>query len=131
MLQIRIALSGLGLIRRCLGRFGAGPVFRCLTESVAYRLAADSSPGPRNTHDRFRRPVQRPAALRQRSARACRRHAEARQFPQASGYPEDAATGIAATALFGALRHDGIDIPAAETVHVLQGCAMGRLSACA
>ncbi|SAI72922.1 hypotheticals protein [Bordetella ansorpii] len=53
---------------------------------------------------------------------------EARQFPQASGYPEDAATGIAATALFGALGHYGIAVPAAETVHVLQGRAMGRLS---
>lgn len=53
---------------------------------------------------------------------------EARQFPQASGYPEDAATGIAATALFGALGHYGIDVPAGETVHVLQGRAMGRLS---
>ncbi|WP_186332405.1 PhzF family phenazine biosynthesis protein [Bordetella genomosp. 13] len=53
---------------------------------------------------------------------------EARQFPQASGYPEDAATGIAATALFGALGHYGIDVPVGETVNVLQGRTMGRLS---
>src|SRR3546814_19694133 len=35
---------------------------------------------------------------------------EARQFPKASGYPEDAATGIAATALTGALDFFGIDV---------------------
>lgn len=53
---------------------------------------------------------------------------EARQFPQSSGYHEDAATGIAATALFGALGHYGIEIPRGVTANVLQGRAMGRLS---
>lgn len=53
---------------------------------------------------------------------------EARQFPKASGYPEDAATGIAATALFGALGHYGLDVPEGNTVSVLQGRSMGRLS---
>lgn len=53
---------------------------------------------------------------------------EARQFPKASGYPEDAATGIAATALFGALGHYGIDVPSGEAVNMLQGGAMGKLS---
>jgi trans-2,3-dihydro-3-hydroxyanthranilate isomerase len=50
----------------------------------------------------------------------------ARQFPRSSGYPEDAATGIAATALASAVRQIGV-IPSTEvTVH--QGEAMGRPS---
>ena len=53
---------------------------------------------------------------------------EARQFPRASGYPEDAATGIAATALASALRERGaIARPEAGAV-IYQGRAMGRLS---
>jgi PhzF family phenazine biosynthesis protein len=53
---------------------------------------------------------------------------EARQFPRASGYPEDAATGIAAAALAFGLLHDG-DVPADDRViHVLQGRVMGCLS---
>ncbi|WP_424814496.1 PhzF family phenazine biosynthesis protein [Roseococcus sp. YIM B11640] len=51
--------------------------------------------------------------------------AHARQFPRASGYPEDAATGIAATALFTGLRALGA---AGETLTVRQGEAMGRPS---
>jgi PhzF family phenazine biosynthesis protein len=46
----------------------------------------------------------------------------ARQFPRSSGYPEDAATGIAATALF-----YGLGAPA-EGLVVRQGEAMGRPS---
>jgi trans-2,3-dihydro-3-hydroxyanthranilate isomerase len=46
----------------------------------------------------------------------------ARQFPRSSGYPEDAATGIAATALF-----YGLGGPA-EPLVVRQGEAMGRPS---
>lgn len=46
----------------------------------------------------------------------------ARQFPRGSGYPEDAATGIAAAALF-----HGIGAPAGGIV-VRQGEAMGRPS---
>src|SRR3546814_7126398 len=53
---------------------------------------------------------------------------EARQFPKASGYPEDAATGIAATALTGALAFFGIDVAPGATVTIIQGRAMGRAS---
>lgn len=55
----------------------------------------------------------------------------ARQFPRASGYPEDAATGIAAAALWGyltgdgPLAGDGLTLPA---VAVRQGDAMGSPS---
>jgi PhzF family phenazine biosynthesis protein len=53
---------------------------------------------------------------------------EARQFPRSSGYPEDAATGIAATALtFGLLREGLID-PDDREVRVIQGRAMGSPS---
>ncbi|MCI3208047.1 phenazine biosynthesis protein [Pandoraea capi] len=52
----------------------------------------------------------------------------ARQFPRASGYPEDAATGIAAAAtLYGAIHYrwlTGND----STMRVYQGFAMGRPS---
>jgi PhzF family phenazine biosynthesis protein len=52
---------------------------------------------------------------------------DARQFPKSSGYPEDAATGIAAAALaFGLLRNGSVD--ADRLVHVRQGRAMGRPS---
>jgi PhzF family phenazine biosynthesis protein len=57
----------------------------------------------------------------------------ARQFPKSSGYPEDAATGIAAAALWGHLAAIGAipigtaDAPVACTVR--QGDAMGRPSA--
>jgi PhzF family phenazine biosynthesis protein len=51
----------------------------------------------------------------------------ARQFPKGSGYPEDAATGIAATALIYGLRHLGL-IGTRKTIRVRQGEAMGRPS---
>lgn len=57
----------------------------------------------------------------------------ARQFPKSSGYPEDAATGIAAAALWGHLAAIGaipvgtVDAPVVCTVR--QGEAMGRPSA--
>jgi PhzF family phenazine biosynthesis protein len=52
----------------------------------------------------------------------------ARQFPKSSGYPEDAATGIAAAALlFGLLRH-GLVACDEELVTIHQGRAMGRPS---
>ena len=51
----------------------------------------------------------------------------ARQFPAASGYPEDAATGIAATALLYGLKHWGL-IGTRRTIRVRQGDAMGRPS---
>jgi trans-2,3-dihydro-3-hydroxyanthranilate isomerase len=51
----------------------------------------------------------------------------ARQFPKASGYPEDAATGIAATALIYGLKHYGL-IGTRRTIRVRQGEAMGRPS---
>ncbi|BBP77504.1 MULTISPECIES: PhzF family phenazine biosynthesis protein [Pseudomonas] len=56
------------------------------------------------------------------------RQFDSRQFPKASGYPEDAATGIAATALaFGLLEYGMIE--AGETpILVHQGRAMGRPS---
>jgi trans-2,3-dihydro-3-hydroxyanthranilate isomerase len=50
----------------------------------------------------------------------------ARQFPRSSGYPEDAATGIAATALASGLRQFGVTSSTKVTVH--QGEAMGRPS---
>ncbi|KIX99431.1 uncharacterized protein Z520_05007 [Fonsecaea multimorphosa CBS 102226] len=49
---------------------------------------------------------------------------EARQFPKASGYPEDAATGIAAAALSYALAANGVLGVGQEAV-VYQGRAMG------
>jgi PhzF family phenazine biosynthesis protein len=53
---------------------------------------------------------------------------EARQFPRSSGYPEDAATGIAAAALaFGLLRERIIAADDRE-IRILQGRAMGQAS---
>jgi len=52
---------------------------------------------------------------------------DARQFPKSSGYPEDAATGIAAAALAFGLLESG-QAAATETVRVRQGQAMGRPS---
>jgi PhzF family phenazine biosynthesis protein len=52
----------------------------------------------------------------------------ARQFPKASGYPEDAATGIAAAALWGHLNETGC-VPADSVYTVRQGVAMGSPSA--
>ena len=52
----------------------------------------------------------------------------ARQFPRASGYPEDAATGIAASALAFGLLHWNM-VPLDREVRVLQGEAMGLASA--
>ncbi|WP_420992305.1 PhzF family phenazine biosynthesis protein [Cupriavidus sp. 30B13] len=57
--------------------------------------------------------------------------AHARQFPKSSGYPEDAATGIAAAALWGHLAASGA-LPAAHgkppALAVRQGESMGRPS---
>jgi trans-2,3-dihydro-3-hydroxyanthranilate isomerase len=53
---------------------------------------------------------------------------QARQFPRSSGYPEDAATGIAAAALLYGARHYGLLSRNAGGVHVHQGVAMGRPS---
>jgi PhzF family phenazine biosynthesis protein len=53
---------------------------------------------------------------------------QARQFPRSSGYPEDAATGIAAAALLYGARHYGLLSGNAGGVHVHQGVAMGRPS---
>jgi len=50
----------------------------------------------------------------------------ARQFPRSSGYKEDAATGIAATALASGVRQIGVTSSNRVTVH--QGEAMGRPS---
>ncbi|WP_335617549.1 PhzF family phenazine biosynthesis isomerase [Bordetella bronchialis] len=52
----------------------------------------------------------------------------ARQFPKSSGYPEDAATGIAAAALWGYLHAQG-QIPGGGIYTVRQGVAMGAPSA--
>ncbi len=52
----------------------------------------------------------------------------ARQFPRSSGYHEDAATGIAATALLYGLRYYGFSPAAGESITVKQGLAMGRPS---
>jgi PhzF family phenazine biosynthesis protein len=53
---------------------------------------------------------------------------EARQFPRSSGYPEDAATGIAAAALAFGLLHEKVTAADDRVVRILQGRAMGRLS---
>ncbi len=53
---------------------------------------------------------------------------EARQFPRSSGYPEDAATGIAAAALAFGLLQDGSIAPDDRLIRIFQGRAMGRLS---
>ncbi|MEO8894926.1 MAG: PhzF family phenazine biosynthesis protein [Rhizomicrobium sp.] len=52
---------------------------------------------------------------------------DARQFPKSSGYPEDAATGIAAAALAFGLLENG-QVTAEAPVRVRQGRAMGRAS---
>lgn len=52
----------------------------------------------------------------------------ARQFPRASGYPEDAATGIAAAALAFGLLRDGLVAPDDRPIRIRQGQAMGRPS---
>lgn len=53
---------------------------------------------------------------------------DARQFPSSSGYPEDAATGIAASALAFGLLSNGIVEPSERRVTVRQGRAMRRPS---
>jgi PhzF family phenazine biosynthesis protein len=53
---------------------------------------------------------------------------EARQFPKSSGYPEDAATGIAATALSFALLEGGLVARDDRPIRIFQGRAMGSLS---
>jgi PhzF family phenazine biosynthesis protein len=53
---------------------------------------------------------------------------DARQFPQSSGYPEDAATGIAAAALAFGLLERGMILPTQSTLRVRQGRAMGHPS---
>ena len=53
---------------------------------------------------------------------------DARQFPKASGYPEDPATGVAAAALAFGLLAAG-RVADGDHVRVLQGRAMGRPSA--
>ncbi len=53
---------------------------------------------------------------------------DARQFPKSSGYPEDAATGIAAAALAFGLLENGQVAASGQPVRVRQGRAMGRPS---
>lgn len=56
------------------------------------------------------------------------RRFDARQFPKASGFPEDIATGVAASALaFGLVAYDLISFTT-ERITVRQGRAMGRPS---
>lgn len=56
------------------------------------------------------------------------RRFEARQFPKSSGYPEDAATGIAAAALAFGLLKNGLVARDSGRITVLQGRAMNSLS---
>jgi PhzF family phenazine biosynthesis protein len=56
------------------------------------------------------------------------RRFEARQFPKSSGYPEDAATGIAAAALAFGLLKNGLVKADSERITILQGRAMNSLS---
>ncbi len=53
---------------------------------------------------------------------------DARQFPQSSGYPEDAATGIAAAALSFGLLANGLVEVSPRTITIRQGRAMFRPS---
>jgi len=53
---------------------------------------------------------------------------DARQFPRASGYPEDAATGIAASALAFGLLANGLVEASARPITIRQGRAMKRPS---
>jgi PhzF family phenazine biosynthesis protein len=53
---------------------------------------------------------------------------DARQFPQSSGYPEDAATGIAAAALSFGLLSNGIVEASERPITIRQGRAMKRPS---
>ncbi len=53
---------------------------------------------------------------------------DARQFPKSSGYPEDAATGIAAAALAFGLLENGLVAAGEQPIRVRQGRAMGRPS---
>ncbi len=53
---------------------------------------------------------------------------DARQFPKSSGYPEDAATGIAAAALAFGLLQNGLVEASGRPIRVRQGRAMGRPS---
>lgn len=53
---------------------------------------------------------------------------DARQFPKSSGYPEDAATGIAASALAFALLDNGLVAADERPIQIRQGRAMGRPS---
>jgi predicted PhzF superfamily epimerase YddE/YHI9 len=50
---------------------------------------------------------------------------DARQFPKSSGFPEDAATGIAATALAFGLLANGVVKADRRSIKVRQGRAMG------
>lgn len=53
---------------------------------------------------------------------------DARQFPKSSGYPEDAATGIAAAALAFGLLENNLVARTDRLITIRQGRAMGRLS---
>jgi PhzF family phenazine biosynthesis protein len=53
---------------------------------------------------------------------------DARQFPRSSGYPEDAATGIAAAALSFGLLENGLVESGERPIRIRQGRAMGRPS---
>ena len=53
---------------------------------------------------------------------------DARQFPKSSGYPEDAATGIAAAALAFVLLDNGLVAADERVMQIRQGRAMGRPS---
>jgi predicted PhzF superfamily epimerase YddE/YHI9 len=53
---------------------------------------------------------------------------DARQFPRSSGYPEDAATGIAASALSFCLLANGMVAASDRPVTIRQGRAMQRPS---
>ncbi|KAH6686802.1 phenazine biosynthesis protein PhzF family protein [Plectosphaerella plurivora] len=67
-----------------------------------------------------------PYAVLENGAEGVGTHVEARQFPKSSGYPEDAATGIAAAALSWAIFENGMLKDG--TLVVRQGVAMGRPS---
>ncbi len=87
----------------------------CVTSRASRRCATGSArPGSIPSH---RTPMRRGAEV------------SARQFPRSSGYPEDAATGIAAAALAWGLREMALVGADGTLVTVRQGEAMGSPSA--
>jgi predicted PhzF superfamily epimerase YddE/YHI9 len=124
-------------IARCLGvevRQIIGPVLNAATSRVKTLIRLESLdalhslrvdlPGVEPLCDRLGSTGLYPYALAEISGPVV----SARQFPRSSGYPEDAATGIAAAALAWGLRQQALAGDAETLVTVRQGEAMGSPS---